>query len=116
MILVNTLKNIKLLIARFLAFIPRNLIVLGLNILYPKLNYHIMRLNKLREGDVAIVVEVKGNSEVRRKLLDMGIVKGAEIKMVRNAPLKDPIEFELKGYCLSLRRKEAENVIVEVKK
>ncbi len=75
-----------------------------------------MKLSELREGEAGVVVEVIGDSEVRRKLLDMGIVKGAEIKMVRNAPLKDPIEFELKGYYLSLRRKEAENVIVEVKK
>ncbi|RLI79911.1 ferrous iron transport protein A [Archaeoglobales archaeon] len=72
-----------------------------------------MKLSELREGESGVVVEVRGDSEVRRKLLDMGIVKGAEIKMVRNAPLKDPVEFELKGYYLSLRRKEAENVIVE---
>mgnify|MGYP002332934679 CR=1 FL=1 len=74
-----------------------------------------MKLSELRDGEKGLIIEVRGNSALKNRLLSMGIVRGAEIKMVRNAPLKDPIEFELKGYFLSLRRSEAENVIVEVK-
>jgi len=48
--------------------------------------------------------------------MDMGIVRGAEIKMVRRAPFGDPLEFLLKGYRLTLRRGEAENVLLEVDK
>ncbi|HDH10102.1 MAG TPA: ferrous iron transport protein A, partial [Chloroflexi bacterium] len=49
-----------------------------------------------------------------RRMMDMGLVAGAEVKVVRVAPLGDPVEFEVKGYHLSLRRSEARNVIVEV--
>jgi len=45
----------------------------------------------------------------------MGLTKGAEIKVVRNAPLKDPVEIEIRGYRLSIRRAEAEKVVVKVK-
>ena len=45
----------------------------------------------------------------------MGLTKGAEVKVVRNAPLKDPMEIEVRGYNLSIRKDEAEKVIVEVK-
>jgi Fe2+ transport system protein FeoA len=47
-------------------------------------------------------------------MMDMGLVTGAEVKVVRVAPLGDPIEFEVKGYSLSLRKSEARNVFVEV--
>jgi len=75
-----------------------------------------MKLSELKQGERGTVVDIKGSSEMKRKLLNMGIVKGAEIKMVRNAPLKDPIEFEIRGYHISLRKNEAENIIVEVRK
>jgi len=74
-----------------------------------------MKLSELKHGERGIVVDVRGD-EIKGRLLSMGIVRGAEIRMIRNAPLKDPIEFEIRGYFLSLRRSEAENVIVEVKK
>ncbi|HEX69374.1 MAG TPA: ferrous iron transport protein A, partial [Candidatus Bathyarchaeota archaeon] len=48
-------------------------------------------------------------------LLDMGLVRGTEIEMVRKSPLGDPLEFLVKGYNLSLRKMECENVYVEVK-
>ena len=52
--------------------------------------------------------------KLRRRILDMGLVRGTRIKVVRAAPLKDPIEFQTSGYDLSLRRDEAKNIIVEV--
>ncbi len=74
-----------------------------------------MKLSDLKPNQKGIVTEVVGNSEIKRRLLNMGVVRGVEIRMVRNAPLRDPIEFEVRGYLLSLRREEAENVIVEVR-
>lgn len=57
--------------------------------------------------------EVKGANTLRRRLLDMGVVPGAEIEVVRVAPLGDPVEYRLRGYRLSLRRSEAAHVVVE---
>ncbi|RLC59850.1 MAG: hypothetical protein DRI80_11935 [Chloroflexota bacterium] len=71
-------------------------------------------LHELKVGQRGIVVRVGGQGPVRRRMMDMGLVAGAEVKVVRVAPLGDPVEFEVKGYHLSLRRSEARNVIVEV--
>lgn len=75
-----------------------------------------MRLHNLEPGTKAIVLDVEGNFALKSKLLGMGLTKGVEIKVVRNAPLKDPMEIEVRGYKLSIRKAEAEKVIVEVKK
>ena len=72
-------------------------------------------LDRLKINDIGKVVDIKGNAILKRKLLAMGITRDAQIKVVRVAPLKDPIEIELKGYKLSLRRNEAENILVEIK-
>jgi len=74
------------------------------------------RLHDLKPGTKAIVLDVEGDITLRQKLLGMGLTKGAEVKVVRNAPLRDPMEIEVRGYYLSLRKIEAEKVIVEVKK
>ncbi|RLG36173.1 MAG: iron transporter [Candidatus Alkanophagales archaeon] len=71
-------------------------------------------LSELRPGERGVVVRVVGERKLRRRILDMGIVSGTEIEVVRVAPLGDPVEFRLKGYELSLRRAEAENVLVHV--
>lgn len=73
-----------------------------------------MPLHKLKVGQHGIVVRVGGQGPVRRRIMDMGLVSGTEVKVVRVAPLGDPIEFEVKGYNLSLRKDEASNIIVEV--
>lgn len=72
-----------------------------------------MTLNKLPLGQTATVQKINGQGAIRRRLLEMGIVPEAEIKMVRYAPLGDPLEFKLKGCLLSLRKEEAE--IVEIR-
>jgi len=72
------------------------------------------KLSELKVGETGKVVKIQGDMSLKRKLLDMGITPRTEIKVVRTAPLKDPIDFEVKGYQLSLRRIEAENVIVEL--
>jgi len=70
-------------------------------------------LHELKVGQRGIVVRMGGQGPIRRRMMDMGLVTGAEVKVVRVAPLGDPVEFEVKGYSLSLRKSEARNVIVE---
>ena len=72
------------------------------------------RLSELKPGERGVVSKVVGDREVRRRLLDMGLTRGTEIIVVRRAPLGDPVEFLLKGYNLSLRKRESENVYVLV--
>lgn len=74
------------------------------------------QLSELKPAEKGVIVKVIGTGSVRRRMLDMGLVKGAEIVVVRRAPLGDPIEFQLKGYNLSLRKEEAKNVFVRVEK
>ena len=73
-----------------------------------------IRLSELRPGEKGIISRVVGDKDIRRRLLDMGLTKGTEIIVVRKAPLGDPIEFLLKGYNLSLRKRECENVYIMV--
>lgn len=72
-------------------------------------------LNQLQPGERATIVKVGGDGPVRRRILDMGVVTGADIEVVRVAPLGDPVEFRVKGYNLSLRKSEAQNVQVEAR-
>lgn len=69
-------------------------------------------LTDLSPNDRAIIDEVRGHGALRKRLLDMGIIRGAEIAVVRVAPLGDPVEYLVKGYHLSLRRSEAEQILV----
>ena len=71
-------------------------------------------LSQLKVGQRAIVVRVSGKGAVKQRMMDMGLVPGSEVQVVRMAPLGDPIEFEVKGYRLSLRKSEAKAIIVEV--
>jgi len=74
------------------------------------------KLSDLELGEKAVILKVVGTGSIRRRMLDMGLVKGTEIVVIRRAPLGDPIEFRLKGYNLSLRKEEAKNVFVRVEK
>ena len=71
-------------------------------------------LSKLKTGQSGIVVRVAGKGPVKQRMMDMGLVPGSEVKVVRIAPLGDPIEFEVKGYRLSLRKSEAANISIEL--
>ena len=72
-------------------------------------------LNTLQVGDRGKVVHFsEGGRAYRSKLLSMGVTPGTEFSIVRFAPLGDPIELEIRGYRLSLRRAESEVVMVEV--
>lgn len=70
-------------------------------------------LSKLKKGQRAVIVKVEGKGAIKRRMIDMGMVTGSEISVVRVAPFGDPIEFSIKGYSLSLRKSEAENIIVK---
>ena len=71
-----------------------------------------MRLSELKTGEEAVVVKVLGYGGFRRRIVEMGFVKGQRVKVILDAPLKDPIEYHIMGYDISLRRKEAEMIVV----
>ncbi len=72
------------------------------------------RLSELKPGETGIIVEITGDKILRRRIMDMGLVRDRRIKVIRNAPLGDPVEFEALGYPISLRKDEAKYIIVEV--
>lgn len=67
-------------------------------------------LKDVRIGDVVAVVKVHGEGAVRRRIMDMGITKNVEIFVRKMAPLGDPIEINVRGYELSLRKADAEMI------
>ena len=67
-----------------------------------------MLMSDMREGQTGTVVRVGGNGILRRRILEMGILKGAEVYIEKYAPLKDPLELIVKGYHVSLRVEEAD--------
>jgi ferrous iron transport protein A len=64
-------------------------------------------------GQTARVVRVAADDDIGRRLLEMGVTPGVEICRIGTAPLGDPLEFELRGYRLSLRRSEAQHVEID---
>lgn len=72
------------------------------------------RLSDLEPGEKGVVVRINGSGATRRRIMDMGIVRGSEIKAIRRAPLGDPVEFEIRDYNLTLRKKEAELIYVSL--
>ncbi|SFB25703.1 FeoA family protein [Clostridium frigidicarnis] len=71
-------------------------------------------LNEVAVKSKAKVSEIAHESKVRRRIMDMGITKGTEIIVEGKAPMGDPIEISVRGYNLSLRKSEAQHVLVEV--
>ena len=71
-------------------------------------------LDTLSPGESGVVVKIAAISpRVRQRLLEMGLTKGTSVKVIRLAPLGDPLEISIRGYRLSLRRDEAESIILE---
>lgn len=66
-----------------------------------------MKLSELRTGERAVIAKVHGHGSFRKRLIEMGFISGKTVSVVLNAPLKDPIEYEILGYRISLRREEA---------
>ncbi|AFV24259.1 MAG: ferrous iron transport protein A [Methanolobus sp.] len=59
------------------------------------------------------ILKLTGQRSLRKRILDMGLTPGTKVEVMRRAPLGDPVEFKIKGYNLSLRKKEAQTVLVE---
>ena len=72
-----------------------------------------MQLNEVKEGQSAVISRVGGKGPFRRRLLEMGLVKGTPVYVEKYAPLKDPIELIVKGYHVSLRVQEAAWITVD---
>ena len=71
-----------------------------------------MNLSEVKTGEKAVVVKVNGHGGFRKRLIEMGFIQGKLVKVVLNAPLQDPVEYEILGYKVSLRREEAEKIDV----
>ncbi len=72
-----------------------------------------MRLSELKPGQQATITNIQETGPTRRRLMEMGLIKGSKIKIICLAPLNDPIELEVRDYKLTLRKKEADTIIVE---
>jgi DtxR family Mn-dependent transcriptional regulator len=70
-------------------------------------------LSMLKPGESGIVARIQAGPGIRRRLIDMGVLPKVKVTMERTAPLGDPIEIKLRGYHLSLRRREADSIILE---
>ena len=71
-----------------------------------------MILSELKTGEKGVIVRVNGHGSFRKRLIEMGFIQGKAVTVVLNAPLKDPIEYEIIGYKVSLRREEAKMIEV----
>lgn len=71
-----------------------------------------MRLSELRTGEKGVIVKVLGHGGFRKRIVEMGFIKGKTVEVILNAPLKDPIKYRLLGYEISLRRQEANMIEV----
>jgi ferrous iron transport protein A len=72
-----------------------------------------MTLKQVACGQTVRVIKLEGEGAVKRRIMDMGITKGAQIEVRKVAPLGDPIEVTVRGYELSVRKADADNIIVE---
>ena len=69
-----------------------------------------MRLSELSTGQKGVIVKVLGHGGFRKRIVEMGFIKGKTVEVLLNAPLKDPIKYKVMGYEISLRRQEAEMI------
>lgn len=71
-----------------------------------------MKLSKLKTGEKGVIVRVNGHGGFRKRIIEMGFVKGKEVDVLLNAPLRDPVKYKIMGYEVSLRHSEAEMIDV----
>ena len=72
-----------------------------------------MTLAELARGESRTVLSVRGENMITRRLMEMGVIPGVAVRMVKSAPFGDPLEINVRGYSLALRRNEAESVELE---
>ncbi len=78
-----------------------------------KETHRMQTLDQLKPGEKAHVKRIGGQGAVRRRLMDMGLVGGVEVELIKAAPMGDPLEYRLRGYKLSLRKAEAQMVEID---
>lgn len=74
-----------------------------------------MSLKELKPGESGVVLSLGSKGPVRKRLMDMGVTPGALVKVIKVAPLGDPVEVNIRGYELSLRKDEAMQIAIEKK-
>ena len=74
---------------------------------FQKVSSQIMTLTELGDGQGGKVISVRGQDAVTRRLMEMGVIPGVAVKMVKSAPFGDPVEIRVRGYSLALRKNEA---------
>jgi Fe2+ transport system protein FeoA len=70
-------------------------------------------LDQLKPGQRGRIAALAGNDALSQRLMEMGLLEGEDVEVIRFAPLGDPIEIRVSGYCLSLRRSEASRLEIE---
>lgn len=65
-----------------------------------------MRLSELATSQKGIITKVHGNGAFRKRIMEMGFIRGKNVEVIRNAPLLDPVEYRIMGYNVSLRRRK----------
>ena len=73
-----------------------------------------MTLGDAKVGSTVVVTKIEGDGAYKRRIMDMGITKGTEILIKKIAPMGDPVDIELRGYELCIRKEEMKNIDVEV--
>ena len=71
-------------------------------------------LDQFRIGETGLIKKVEGEGRLRRRLFDMGVTPGAKVYLRKKAPLGDPLEVTIRGYELTLRKTEAQLIVLEV--
>ena len=72
-----------------------------------------MRLSELQTGEKGVIVKVLGHGSFRKRIVEMGFIRGQQVEVLLNAPLQDPVKYRLMNYEVSLRHEEAAQIIVE---
>lgn len=71
-------------------------------------------LAEMKPGEFGVVTKVNGTGNIKYRLIDMGVVKGSRVQVIKYAPMGDPIEIKVKGFTLALRKNEAAMIEVEM--
>ncbi|HOY09788.1 MAG TPA: ferrous iron transport protein A [Candidatus Omnitrophota bacterium] len=70
-------------------------------------------INTLRIGQKGIVMDLAGDDQIVQRLLEMGVTPGCPVQIIRYAPMGDPVEIKVRGYHLTIRKKEADMILVD---
>ena len=71
-----------------------------------------MKLSELKTGEKGVIVKVSGHGGFRKRIIEMGFIKGKTVEVLLNAPLQDPVKYKVMGYEVSLRHQEADRIEV----